>query len=94
MAREYYVYIMTNNSGTLYIGVTNDIRRRVAQHKSGAQAGFTQRYKLTRLVYVEYTSDIREALDREKQLKGWLRRRKIDLIAKLNPRWEDLSLTM
>ena len=91
MQRTYYVYIMTNNSGTLYVGVTNDIHRRVAEHRAGTTHGFTSRYKLTRLVYVESTPYIHEALSREKQLKGWLRRRKIELISSQNPKWEDLS---
>jgi putative endonuclease len=89
--REYHVYIMTNNSGTLYVGVTGDLQRRVAEHKLGAKSGFTSRYKLTRLVYVESTTDARAAIEREKQIKGWLRRRKIELIATQNPKWKDLS---
>jgi putative endonuclease len=89
--REYHVYIMTNNSGTLYVGVTGNLRRRIAEHKLGATGGFTGRYKLTRLVYVESTTDVRAAIEREKQIKGWLRRRKIELIASQNPKWRDLS---
>ena len=89
--REYHVYIMTNNSGTLYIGVSGDIRRRVYEHKHGLTGGFTGRYKLTRLVYVESTTDPRAAVERERQIKGWLRRRKIELIASQNPEWKDLS---
>ena len=88
---EYYVYIMTNRSGTLYIGVTNDLERRVLEHKSGEGSGFTKRCKLDRLVYFEETSDVLDAIAREKQLKGWLRRRKVALIAVQNPLWRDLS---
>jgi putative endonuclease len=89
--REYYVYIMTNRSGTLYIGVTSDIQRRVQEHKSKALRGFTKRYVMDRLVYYEDYPDPTSAIDREKQLKGWLRRKKIELIQEMNPRWEDLA---
>jgi putative endonuclease len=89
---DYFVYIMTNNSGTLYVGVTNNLERRVAEHKRAEAPSFTQRYKATRLVYYESTPDVRSALEREKQIKGWLRRRKIQLIASFNPRWTDLSV--
>ena len=89
--REYYVYIMTNKSGTLYTGVTNDLTRRVYEHKHKLVAGFTSRYNITRLVYFEATSDVHAALSREKQIKGWLRAKKISLIESLNPEWEDLS---
>jgi putative endonuclease len=88
---DYYVYIMTNNSGTLYVGVTNNLERRVYEHKHSTNDGFTKRYVLTRLVYYESTPDVREAIAREKEIKGWLRRRKIALIASLNPYWKDLS---
>ncbi len=87
------MYIMTNNSGTLYVGVTNNLERRVAEHKQGDIPGFTRRYKATRLVYYETTSDVRSAIEREKQIKGWLRRKKIVLIASMNPYWKDLSET-
>ena len=86
-----YVYIMTNRSGTLYTGVTNDIVRRVREHRQGRQGGFTTRYRLNRLVYVEQTECISAALVREKQIKGWTRRRKLALIATLNPSWTDLA---
>ena len=87
----YFVYIMTNNSGTLYVGVTNNLERRVHEHKRGEVPGFTQRYKATRLVYYEATPDIRSAIEREKQLKGFLRHKKIALIASMNPHWKDLG---
>ena len=88
---DYYVYIMTNNSGTLYTGVTNNLQRRFHQHVHDAGGGFTKRYKLTRLVYYESTPDVRMAIEREKEIKGWVRRKKIALIASLNPYWKDLS---
>ena len=89
--RQYYVYIMTNKSGTLYTGVTNDLERRVYEHKRKLVPGFTSKYNITRLVYFEVTSDVHAALDREKQIKGWLRPKKISLIQSLNPGWKDLS---
>ena len=79
---DYFVYILTNN-----------LERRVAEHKLGVAPGFTRRYKATRLVYYESTPDVRDAIEREKQIKGWLRRRKIELIASINPYWRDLSET-
>jgi putative endonuclease len=87
----YYVYMMTNDSGTLYIGVTNDIARRVYEHKQKLVAGFTSKYNITQLVYFEQTNDVQTALAREKQIKGWLRKKKIALIESVNPKWMDLS---
>ncbi len=89
--RQFYVYIMASRSRTLYIGVTNDLVRRVYQHKQHQGAEFTTRYNITRLVYYETTQDVRSAIAREKQLKGWLRTRKMTLIETMNPAWEDLS---
>jgi putative endonuclease len=83
--RQYYVYIMTNHSRTLYAGVTNDLRRRVLEHKRKLVPGFTQKYKITHLVYHEATPDVRTAIAREKQIKGWLRSKKIALIESMNP---------
>jgi putative endonuclease len=91
MSKQYYVYIMTNRSGTLYIGVTNDLVRRVHEHKTKCVEGFTAKYNLTRLVYYEAGTDIREAIAREKQLKGWRRSKKLSLINSSNPEWNDLS---
>ena len=89
--RQYYVYIMTNRSKTLYTGVTNDIERRVYEHKQKQIDGFTKKYNLTMLVYYESTDDVRSAIRREKQIKGWLRSKKIALIESMNPLWRDLS---
>jgi putative endonuclease len=82
---QYYVYIMTNASRTLYVGVTNNLERRIYEHKHKLIPGFTSRYNITRLVHFEPTSDVKAALAREKQIKGWLRRKKIALIAAENP---------
>ena len=90
--KSYWVYIMTNHPhGALYIGVTNSLERRSWQHKTGAQEGFTRRYGLKHLVYFEEFRDVRQALSRETQLKGWLRQKKIELIEKDNPGWVDLA---
>ena len=88
---QYYVYIMTNPVHTLYIGVTNDLVRRVEEHRQKLVEGFTKKYNITMLMYHEETNDIRSAIAREKQLKGWLRSRKIALIESSNPNWVDLS---
>ena len=87
----YYVCIMSNRSKTLYTGVTNNLERRVWEHKQGAGSEFCRRYKLDRLVYFERFGDIRGAIDREKQIKGLLRIKKIALIVSINPAWRDLS---
>jgi putative endonuclease len=87
----YFVYIMTNRSMTLYTGVTNNLMRRVREHKTGTGSGFTAKYKLDRLVYFERFEDIHNAIEREKCIKGWLRIRKIALIVSVNPSWKDLS---
>lgn len=89
--RTFWVYIMANHSRSLYTGVTNDILRRVTEHKQGVIAGFTHRYRLTRLAYCEGFASIREAIAREKQIKGWLRSKKVALIQTKNPRWRDLA---
>ena len=88
---QYYVYIMTNRSGTLYVGVTRDLLRRVHEHKSKLIDGFTKRYNIDRLMYYETTEDVQAAITREKQLKGWTRRKKIGLIKSANSQWRDLS---
>jgi len=89
--KDYYVYLMSNVSRTLYVGVTNDLQRRVYEHKQKLTPGFTRKYNLTLLVYFEATPDIRAALAREKQIKGWLRAKKVALIESINPNWLDLS---
>jgi putative endonuclease len=88
---EFYVYIMTNKSRTLYTGVTNNLTRRVYEHKHKLVPGFTSKYNITQLVYFESTPNVRAAIAREKQIKGWLRAKKIALIDSLNPQWNDLS---
>jgi len=87
----YFVYILTSKTGTLYTGMTNNLERRVYQHKHKLIAGFTKRYDVTRLVYYEVFGDVRDAIAREKQIKGWRRSKKIDLIKSNNPKWQDLS---
>ncbi|MCQ2446743.1 MAG: GIY-YIG nuclease family protein [Clostridia bacterium] len=90
---NYYVYILTNwNNHVLYIGITNDLYRRLYEHKNHLVDGFTKRYNVNKLVYFEMTSDVKAAIEREKQLKGWLRAKKIALIESQNPEWKDLSL--
>ena len=88
---EYFVYIMSSSSGTLYIGVTNSVYRRALQHKSGEVEGFASKYGCNRLVYYESFDDVHKAIGREKQLKGWTRAKKIALIESKNPRWQDLA---
>ena len=89
--KEYYIYIMTNRSGTLYTGVTNNLERRIQEHKSKMIEGFSKKYNITKLVYYETTSDVNSAIAREKQIKGWKRGKKIALIESMNPDWKDLS---
>ena len=92
MYNTYYIYIMSNQNDTvLYIGVTNNIERRIQEHKSGLIPGFTQKYNCDKLVYLETYSDINQALDREKQLKKWRREKKDWLIKRQNPEYVDLS---
>ena len=91
MDRKYYVYIMNSPTGTLYVGMTNDLKKRVFQHKHKLIDGFTKKYYVTRLAYFEETSDVRVAIAREKQIKGWRRSKKIELIKTLNPTWRDLA---
>jgi putative endonuclease len=88
---EYFVYIMSSRSGTLYIGMTNSIYRRALQHKTGEIEGFASKYHCNRLVYYESFDDVHRASGREKELKGWLRIKKIALIESRNPRWEDFA---
>ena len=82
---------MTSQTGTLYTGVTSDLRNRVYQHKHKLIEGFTKKYSISRLVYFEETTDINIAIQREKEIKGWRRSKKIDLIKSVNPTWKDLA---
>jgi putative endonuclease len=88
---RYFVYIVCSRSGTLYIGVTNNIYRRALEHKRREIEGFASKYKCDRMVYYESYDEVHKAIGREKQLKGWSRAKKIALIESLNPRWEDLA---
>ena len=89
--KEYYVYIMTNAHNTvLYTGVTNDLARRVYEHKNGIGSVFVKKYDLHKLVYFEQGNDVNAAIAREKQIKGGSRQKKLDLINKMNPKWKDL----
>ncbi|MFN8984794.1 MAG: GIY-YIG nuclease family protein [Burkholderiales bacterium] len=92
MSRTYYVYFVASISRVVYIGVTNNLVRRVYEHKQGLVAGFTKRYQVDRLVYFEETTDVRVAIEREKQLKTWRREKKLALIEATNPSWKDLYL--
>ena len=90
---QYYVYIMSSYRGTLYVGVTNDLMRRVHQHRNKLEDGFTKKYNVTKLVFYEHTSDVNSAIGREKQIKAWVRRKKLELIESQNPGWTDLAGT-
>ncbi len=88
----YYVYILANrNDAVLYIGVTNDLQRRLYEHRNHLADGFTKKYNVDKLVYIESTTDIKSAIEREKQLKGWTSVKKNALISRKNPAWQDLS---
>lgn len=89
--KTYYVYIMASNSGTLYIGVTSNIKKRVYEQKKHLISGFTDKYNIDKLLYFEKIGDPTSAINREKQIKRWRREKKITLIDSLNPEWNDLS---
>ena len=93
---QYYVYILANATNTtIYVGVTNDLIRRVYEHKNNLDPdGFTARYNVHKLVYFETTSDVKAAIEREKQLKSWKRQRKNELVDSVNPAWDDLYQTL
>jgi putative endonuclease len=91
LTKQYYIYIMASRSRVIYIGMTNNLRRRVAEHQQKLVEGFTQRYNVTQLIYYEMTNDVHSALAREKELKAWLRSKKMALIESMNPAWKDLS---
>ena len=88
---QFFVYIMASKSRVLYTGFTNDLRVRVLQHKTGRFEGFTRRYRAHRLVYFESYRYVRNAIAREKEIKRWVRQRRVALIESINPRWEDLA---
>ena len=91
-ALQYYVYILTNKSNhVLYIGMTNDLKRRIYEHKNKVIEGFTSKYNVNKLVYFECTNDAKSAIEREKVLKKWARIKKCNLIEMQNPAWQDLS---
>jgi putative endonuclease len=89
--KRYWVYILASRSRTLYTGVTNDLLRRVDEHRSGTGSEFTAKYRIRRLVHCEETSDVLAAIAREKQIKGWDRKKKVALVEASNPNWEDLA---
>ncbi len=88
---QYFVYIAANYRRTLYTGMTNDLRRRMYEHRNRLVHGFTSKYRIDRLVYFESTSDVKSAIAREKQIKGWRREKKIHLVEAGNPNWENLD---
>ncbi len=90
-SKTYYVYIMTNQSRTVYVGLTNNVQRRVREHKTGQIEGFSRHYNIDTLVYVESFGDVSSAIAREKQIKRWRREKKLRLITQENPDWRDLS---
>jgi putative endonuclease len=89
--KQYYVYILANKGRMLYTGITNNLERRVWEHKNHQTEGYTKKYDISRLVYFESTTDVLSAITREKQIKGWLRKKKIALIESMNLEWKDLS---
>ena len=93
MSKDYYVYVLTNdNNNVMYIGITNDLKRRVYEHKSNTIEGFTKKYHVYKLVYYEITTDVNSAIAREKQLKKWKRAKKNALVETLNPKWKELTI--
>ncbi len=93
--QNFYVYMLTNKTNkVLYTGVTNNLERRILEHRSGMVPGFTRKCKVTKLVYYENCFDVKAAIAREKQIKGWLREKKNSLVATLNPEWNDLASAM
>ena len=93
MSKSYYVYILASESGTLYIGVTNNLIRRIWEHKNDSVEGFTKKYGCHKLIYFEEYYDPKTAILREKQLKNWNRQKKQNLIKTLNPSWKDLAVS-
>ena len=92
MTRTYYVYLITNwNNKVMYVGVTNNLKRRIYEHKKKLVKGFTEKYNLNKLVYFEETQDVTSAIAREKEIKKWRREKKNQLVNRMNPNWKDLS---
>ena len=91
LTKHYYVYIMASRSRVIYVGMTNDLRRRVEEHQQKLVEGFTQKYNVTHLMYYEVANDVHAALAREQEIKGWRRSKKVALIESANPTWRDLS---
>jgi putative endonuclease len=91
MGKLYYVYVLASRSRNLYVGVTNDLMRRIIEHRTGTVPGFTKRYRVYRLVHVETFGNVRAAIAREKQIKSWRREKKVTLIQSRNPMWIDLA---
>jgi putative endonuclease len=89
--KSYYVYILANNGKMLYTGTTSNMEKRLYEHKHHLMNGYTRRYNINKLVYFEETNDVHAAIEREKQIKGWLRQKKIDLIESINHEWLDLA---
>ncbi len=93
MEKTYYVYLLTNwNNQVMYVGVTNDLERRIYEHRNKLVDGFTKKYIVEKLVYFETASDVLGAIEREKQIKKWRREKKNQLVIEMNPEWKDLSL--
>lgn len=91
MSKEYSVYIMASRTKVLYTGVSGNLMERVWQHKNKITKGFTARYNVNKLVYYAQTNDVNEALEFEKRIKGWVRKKKVELIESMNPNWDDLA---
>ena len=92
LEKQYYVYILTNKSNTLYTGITNDLYRRLYEHKNKLTPGFTKKYNIDKLIYYEVFDDPESAIQREKEIKSWTRKKKLELIKKINPNFEELEI--
>jgi len=90
--KQYYVYILTNKSNTLYTGITDDLYRRLYEHKNKLTPGFTKKYNIDKLIYYEVFDDPESAIQREKEIKGWTRKKKMELIKKVNPNFKELKI--
>ncbi|MFA5360537.1 MAG: GIY-YIG nuclease family protein [Candidatus Paceibacterota bacterium] len=90
--KQYYIYILTNKSNTLYVGITNDLVRRLYEHKNKLMPGFTKKYNIDKLIYYEVFDDPQVAIQREKEIKGWTRKKKVELIKRMNPGFRELEM--